>query len=239
MKKAIVIGASSGIGKELALRLARAGYAVGLMARRVPLLESLQKEIPTQTYVGSIDLSKPEEAVKQAQSMIDRMGGMDLMVISSGTGSINYDLHWEKEKQTILVNVEGFCALAGLAFNTFKKEGHGHLVGISSIAALRGSNHAPAYHASKAFMSNYLEGLRKKAFQEKLAIDVTDVRPGYVDTPMALGDHKFWVAPPQKAAEQIYNAIQKKKEVVYITKRWSLIAYVMKVVPFWIYKRVN
>lgn len=238
MKKAIIIGASSGIGKELAIVLAKNDYEVGLMARRIELLEVLKNEIPSKTHVGHIDLSKVSEAIEKFKNMIQTMQGIDLVVINSGIGFLNPELDWSKEQQTLDVNVYGFCALAGEVYKFFAKQRQGHVVGISSIGALRGNPIAPAYNASKAFMSNYLEGLRKKAFQEKLSIVVTDIKPGFVDTDMAKGEGKFWVATPQKAAEQIYSVINKQKQHAYITHRWRLIGWALKLMPSWLYQRV-
>lgn len=239
MKKAIVIGASSGIGKALAVVLAKHGYEVGLMARRTELLEDLKNEILTKTYVGHIDLSKVPNAIEKLRNMIQTMQGVDLVVISSGTGFLNPELDWSKEQQTLDVNVYGFSALAGEAYKSFVEQGYGHLVGISSIGALRGNPIAPAYNASKAFMSNYLEGLRKKAFQDKVPIDITDIKPGFVDTDMAKGEGKFWVATAQQAAEQIYSAIQQQKKHAYITHRWRLIGWALKLMPTWLYQRIG
>lgn len=235
MKKALILGASSGIGRALAKTLAQNGYAVGLMARRTALLETLQKEIQTQNYIGYLDIAKASEALEKVENMIQIMGGLDLIVINAGVGFLNPELDWAKEQQTIDVNVYGFCAIAGLAFKHFTKQGSGHIVGISSIGALKGNYAAPAYNASKAFISNYLAGLRVKAFKDKLPIIVTDIKPGFVDTEMAKGDKKFWVAPPAKAAEQIYLAIKKQKKHAYITKRWLLIALLFKLAPDWLF----
>ena len=238
MKKAIVIGASSGIGKELALKLAKNDYQVGLMARRVELLQALQQEILTKTYIGYLDISQVSDAIEKLQNMIQEMGGVDLIIINSGIGFLNSELDWLKERQTLDVNVYGFCALAGVAFKYFLKQGHGHLVGISSIGALRGNPISPAYNASKAFMSNYLEGLQKKAFKDETPIIVTDIKPGFVDTDMAKGKGRFWVASPSKAAEQIYSAIQCQKSHAYIMRRWRLIGWLLKCIPNWIYRRI-
>lgn len=239
MKKAIIIGASSGIGKALAITLAKNSYEVGLMARRLEMLEVLQQQISTKTHVCRLDISQVPQAIEKIQDIIQEMGEVDLIVINSGTGFLNSDLDWSKEKETLDVNVYGFCALAGFSFNYFSKQGHGHLVGISSIGALRGNPVAPAYNASKAFMSNYLEGLRKKAFKNKIEITVTDIRPGFVDTDMAKGEGKFWVASPSRAAEHIYSAIQSRKSVAYITHRWRLIGWLLKFMPEWMYQRIN
>jgi short-subunit dehydrogenase len=238
MKRALIIGASSGIGKDLAILLAQDEYEVGLMSRRVEKLEALQKEIPTKTYIGHIDISHPTEAIEKTQEMIEKMDGLDLIVLNAGIGFLNPELDPVKEIETINVNVQGFCALAGLSYKYFASQGYGHIVGISSIGALRGNHLAPAYNASKAFISNYLEGLRKKAFSEKIPITVTDIKPGFVDTDMAKGEGKFWVASPKKAAEQIYTSIKAKKKHAYITHRWRLIGWLLKLMPDWLYFRV-
>ncbi len=208
------------------------------MARRVKLLQAIQQKIPSKTYVEYLDISHATDALERLQHMILEMGEVDLIIINSGTGLLNSELDWLKERETLDVNVYGFCALTGAAFNYFLKRGQGHLVGISSIGALRGNDVAPAYNASKAFMSNYLEGLRKKAFKSKVPVIITDIKPGFVDTEMAKGEGKFWVASPIKAAEQIFSAIQKRKSHAYITRRWILIGWLLKFMPNCIYNRI-
>jgi short-subunit dehydrogenase len=159
------------------------------------------------------------------------MGGLDLLIICSGTGHINPELNWEYERDTIDVNVLGFTALACAAMQYFIGQGSGHIAAISSIAALRGSAICPAYNASKAYMSNYLEGLSSKASALGKDITVTDIKPGFVDTAMAQGDGLFWVAPAAKAAKQIFKLIERRKPGGYVTKRWGLIAMLFKIMP--------
>jgi short-subunit dehydrogenase len=144
----------------------------------------------------------------------------------------------EIEKQTIDTNIVGFTSIADWTFNYFEKQQSGHLVAISSIAGLRGNGVTPSYNASKAYQINYLEGLRQKASKLKSKIVVTDIRPGFVDTAMAKGEGQFWVASVNKASEQIFKAIQKKKKVVYVTKRWRLIATILKRIPRSIYDKM-
>lgn len=115
----------------------------------------------------------------------------------------------------------------------------GHLVVISTISGLRGNPDATSYFASKAFQINITEGLRKKAIQTKLPISITDCRPGFINTKMALGDNIFWMSSPEKVANQIYKAIQRKSKVVYITKRWFLIALLLKCAPKFLYDKYN
>jgi short-subunit dehydrogenase len=120
----------------------------------------------------------------------------------------------------------------------FKEQGYGHLVNISSVAGIRGNGIAPSYNATKAYQINYLEGLRLNAYKSKKNIYVTDVRPGFVDTAMAKGDGLFWVALVEKAAQQILDAIKRKKNIVYITKRWRLIGYILKLLPYSVLKKL-
>jgi len=161
---------------------------------------------------------------------------LDLLVISAGVGFINPDLAWDPEQETLAVNVMGFAAVAGFGMRLFMRQGAGHLVGISSVAAYRGNGAAPAYNASKAFVSNYLEGLRQKAFKAGIPVHVTDVKPGFVKTAMAKGEKLFWVAPLERAASQIYAAIHHQKPHVFITRRWFLIAWLLRFLPFRVYR---
>ena len=239
MKKAIIIGASSGIGRALAKTLAADGYQLGLVARRLELLKELQQEIGAEnSLVRRIDLSDLQQALPQFSELLDAMAPVDLIIISAGLGFINPELEWEKEQQTIAVNVSGFSAIAGLAMLTFIRQGYGHLLNISSLAALRGSGSAPAYNASKAYESNYLQGLRQKAAKLRLPITVTDIQAGFVDTAMAQGEGLFWVASPAEAARQIHTAIRRKASHAYVTRRWRLIAWLFKLLPDALYHQL-
>lgn len=230
-RNAIIVGASSGIGRELAKVLVANGYSVGLVARRINLLSELAREFPTRAFAKAIDVSKPIEAVPLLRELIVEMNDVELFVISAGIGFINPELDWERERKTIDLNVSGFAAIINVAVEHLQARGSGHIVGISSVAALRGSGSAPAYNASKAFMSNYLQGLRQRFRKLKLPVVVTDVQPGLVDTAMAKGENLFWVASPQKAARQIFDAIQKRRKHAYVTKRWRVIAWALRVLP--------
>ena len=239
MKKVIIIGATSGIGEALAIHMASNGLHVGITGRREERLQAIHDRFPQTTYCKPMDVSQHPQAIERLHELIDEMGGMDIIVINAGIGIINPELKWEWEEQIIDVNVKGFAVLAGAAMNYFLQQNTGHLVGISSIAALRGIAACPAYNASKAFVSNYLQGLRQKAIKLGAPIHVTDIQPGFVDTPMTQGQEgMFWVASPEKAAYQIYTAILRKRKQAYITKRWCLIAWLMKTLPDSIFNRL-
>jgi len=238
MQKVIIIGASSGIGRELAKIFATEGYTVGVTARRLEKLQALADEIGTSVFFRKMDVKDTEGSIQSLNELVVEMGGADLVILCAGIGHLNPDLDWRLEEDTIETNVFGFTAMADTAMTFFLKQGTGHLVGISSISAVRGDSTGPAYSASKAFVSNYLEGLAKKAYKENPAIKVTDVQLGLVDTAMAKGEGLFWVAPVEKAAKQIFKAIRAEKSKVYVTKRWALIALLLKLMPRFLYNRI-
>ena len=238
MRKTIIIGATSGIGKGLAEILADNNYKVGITGRRTELLDELKSQKPNSFYTRTFDITDTKMIVENLEALATDLGGLDLIIISSGTGDLNEELDFEVEKRTIETNVTGFTYVADWAFNYFDNQQSGHLVAISSVAGLRGSGSAPAYNATKAYQINYLEGLRQKATKLKSHIVITDVRPGFVDTAMAKGEGQFWVATVDKATRQIFDAIKRKKKIVYITKRWKLIGTILKRIPRQIYDRM-
>lgn len=237
MKKAIVVGASSGIGHELAKILVENDYVVGITGRRKSELEKLKANHPDKYVMSAFDCTQENNAQKLSH-LSNQLGGVDVFILCAGTGDLNETLDVEIENRTNLLNVKAFTEIVGWAFNHFEKQEKGHLVAISSIAGIRGSRVAPAYNASKAYQINYLEGLRQKASKTKKPIFVTDIRPGFVDTDMAKGEGQFWVATKEKAAKQIFKMIQKKKGVAYVTKRWRLIGILLRILPNSIYKRM-
>lgn len=237
LKKAIVIGATSGIGRSLALVLSREGYRVGITGRRLALLEELKSEMVEESLIQEMDVTR-QEAKGQLDGLIEAMGGVDLIVYNAGVGYQNPELSLTKEMKTVATNVEGFTLLVNIAMQHFMQQGSGHLVGISSIAAIRGNRKAPAYFASKSFISSYLAGLQQKVVQGKMSITVTDIKPGFVDTPMIDASRVYWCCTADKAAEQIYDAIRNKKLHAYITPRWRLVAWALKCIPDFIFNRI-
>jgi short-subunit dehydrogenase len=237
MKKAVVVGASSGIGEGLAKLLVKNDYIVGITGRRADLLNKIRNENPDKYIVKSFDISRTDLTPQQLEELVNELGGLDLLIISSGTGEINKTLDFTIENRTINTNVLGFTAVADWAYNYFEKKKSGHLVAISSIAGLRGNRHAPSYSASKSYQISYLEALQQKAGNSKSPVFITDIRPGFVDTKMAQGDNLIWVSSVEKAVKQIYKAIQLKRKVAYITKRWAIIAIIMRLIPDWIYNK--
>ena len=227
-KHAIIFGATSGIGKELAKILVNDGYQVLITGRRLEKLKEIQETNPKNYFIKQHDITNIESSdVLFANLPFEKV---DLIVLSSGVGEPNYKLAYEVDLPTIETNVLGTTKLMQLAYNLFRKQGFGHLVGITSIASIIGNRHVPAYFASKAYQSSYLESLWMKAQRSKANITVTNILPGFVDTKMAKGD-TFWMAPLDKACKQIYTAIKKKKKKAYVTKRWRLVAWYFRLMP--------
>ena len=238
MKKAIIIGATSGIGKELARLLVADGFSVGITGRRTELLEKLKSENPDSYFIKTFDVKYTSVTEKKLEELTTELGGLDLLILSSGTGDINDKLDFEIEIRTIETNVIGWTFIADWAYKYFEKQKHGHLIAISSIGGLRGNRQSTSYNATKAYQINYLEGLRQKATHLNEQVYVTDIRPGLVNTEMAKGDGLFWVMPVEKTALQIYRAIKKKKKIAYVTKRWRIIAAIVKLMPRPLYDRI-
>ena len=239
MKTAVIFGATSGIGKALTEVLIKDNYKVAITGRRLEKLQEIQQQYPDQVEIYQNDIQKVDEVEKVFQQMVEKFGKIDLVIQSSGVGYINPELDWTKEYETIKTNVTGVTKLYDLAYNQFREQQAGHLVGITSIASIRGNRGAPAYFASKAWQKAYLESLfiKTKTIRSK-QVFITDIRPGFVDTAMALGEGIFWMASLEKATKQIYSAIKKKKRVAYISKRWALIAYALKIMPAWMLKKM-
>lgn len=238
IKRIIIVGATSGIGRKMAEQYAAKGNIVGITGRRKELLDEIENNFPGKIKTECFDVTTNENIVKLSM-LIRKIGGMDILVYSSGIGEPSKELDWQLDKTTVETNVNGFIEIANWGFNYFIKQGYGSMAVISSVAANRGNSWAPAYSASKAFQSNYFEALAIKAERIKKDIGITCIEPGFVDTKMAKGNKRFWLVSLDKAAQQMITAIDKKKRKVYVSKRWWLIAILMRLTPFWIYKRIG
>ena len=186
MKKAVVIGASSGIGREIASGLIRKGWKVGIVARREDLLKSLADEFPgCGVEIQAIDITE-EKSVELLGSLISRLGGMDLFVNVSGRGNQNKALEPEIEIRTAELNVTGFVRMMDFAFNWFadnlRPGERGQIAAVTSIAGTKGMGTAPAYSATKRMQTTYIDALSQLARMRHINIDFTDIRPGFVRT---------------------------------------------------------
>jgi len=236
MPRAIVIGASQGIGRALALEFSRHGYDVGLASRNLSALDTLSSEIQTPTFVKQLDVTEPAAATNHLNALIQEMGTVDVIVVNSGV--MFPKPSWDEVAATIDVNVTGFAAMAEAAMTYFSDKSGGHIVGISSIAGVRGARRSSVYNASKAFELNYMQGLRHRAAHSGLPIHITDIRPGSVKTEL-IANHKsmFMAVSPEAAARDIFKAIKKKKKQAYVPGRWLPLSWVLRAVPDWLYRK--
>lgn len=236
MKQAIIVGASSGLGWELAIQLADKGYQLGVMGRREGLLNELVEKLPGTHFVQATDVTNAEQSQTDLGELIARMGDVELIVLSSGVGLFEHKLEWAAEREMIDVNVRGFAALAIVAMEHFTQRGAGHLAGISSIAAHVFGAKTLTYHATKAFASNYLAGMRQRAIRSGLPITITTIEPGFVKTPMVQGN-PMWMAPVEKGVAQMVTGLLKKKNHIYITKRWRYVVFAVGLMPEWLLRK--
>jgi len=231
-KKAIIIGASSGIGKEMALRFAKENWGrnwqVAITGRRKNLLDEIALVSPANIIASTFDADDTDALPARLDELVSRLGGLDLLVISAGCGYLNADMAPKLELQTLRTNVASFTASATWGFNHFKKQGFGQLAAITSVGGLIGEAAAPAYSASKAYQIMYLDSLHKRIKKEKLNCLITELRPGSVDTAMMKDDGHFWISSPKLAAELACQAILKGKRLQYISRRWWMIGFVLR-----------
>ncbi len=237
-KRAIIIGSSSGMGRAVTKLLSSDGYVVGIAARRLPLLEVLQKELVGPSFIKQMDVAQPQEAVKALKELIEEMGGLDLLIITV-TG-----FRESSSKAVFDTDILGFYALADVGFTFFESQQHGHFVGFSSIDGLRGIAFAPEYSAAKSFCSRYMEAKRNYFMQKKIPITVTDIMPGWINSledPNFLEKypHAYWVDSLGDASQDIMEAIQNKLSVAYITKRWKQVADILKIMPDELYNALG
>ncbi len=238
MDNIIIIGASSGIGKELALLYgASPSKKLGLLARRKEELIKIANVNVSQTEILKFDL-EDSDCLTKFELFLKNFSSVDCIIYCAGYGEINPTLTWNHFQRTLQINVIAFTQITNAIYTYYKNQGHGHYVAISSIAGLRGAENDSGYSASKSYIIKYMEGMSKKSIKEKTDISFTTVLPGFVDTAMAKGTHFFWMTSPQYAASQIIHGIRKKKRYLYVTKRWILIGWILRLLPNRLYERL-
>ena len=259
-KKAIVMGATSGIGMEVAKLLAAKGWQVGIAGRRIERLQTLISDNKTTLQSGGtisdnkatpqggiicyqqIDVTSAE-APSQLLELIDKLGGMDLYFHSSGIGWQNNSLDIEKELKTVETNGLGFTRMVDTAFNWFathhQNNSKARIACITSIAGTKGLGAAPAYSATKRFQNHYLECLSQQARMRHLPIAITDIRPGFVKTDLIAGSSYPLQLKPEDVAKHIVSAIENGKEVKVIDWRYDILVFLWRLIPRWLWTRLR
>lgn len=231
MQKVVIIGASSGMGLEVARLFLDKGCRVGVAARRENRLEALKQLAPDRVVTAALDVTA-DDADRCLRDLIEELGGMDLFFYSSGIGKQNRTLSPDIELNTINTNAMGFARMIGEAYRYFAEQGKGHIAAITSIAGTKGLGPAPAYSATKALQNVYLQSLEQQAHARGLKIQFTDIRPGFVNTDLLKGDFRYpMMLKPDKVARRIVNAILNKRHVVVIDWKYAILTALWRRLP--------
>ncbi len=237
MRRILIIGATSGIGLEVAKCYLQLGWLVGVAGRREEELEKLRLSAPEQVFTERIDVTA-DDAPERLQSLIEKAGGMDVFFLSSGIGKQNLSLEADIELRTARTNVEGFIRMTNAAWQYFREQRHGHIAVISSIAGTQGLGSAPAYSATKRFQNTYIDALDQLARMNKLSITFTDIRPGFVATPLLKDANYPLLMKAEDVASQIVKAVSRKQRVVTIDWRYRLLVFFWRLIPRWLWVRL-
>ena len=246
-RRGIIIGASDGLGAELARLLAREGYTLALLARRKELLDILSEEInrasnEQRAFAYAHDVTEYDKVPDLLRRIVADLGGLDLVVFSAG---VNYPpggiekYNFENDCKMIEVNLIGAMAWLHPVAEMFQSAKAGQIVGVGSVAGDRGRVGNPGYNASKAGLATYLEALRNRL--TRYGVNVLTVKPGFMKTEMlkaAQGPTPFAI-PPEKAAEDILKAIRKRKQVIYTASIWRWIMLAIRHTPSFIFRRLS
>lgn len=232
------MGATSGIGKATALLFQDKGWTVGVAGRRSEALDEIVARKPNATYSKVIDINS-KDATEKLLSLIEQMDGMDVYMHCSGVGHQNRKLEPQIELDTVVTNGEGFVRMITTAYRYFASHGGGHIAAITSIAGTKGLGAAPAYSATKRMQNTYIDALEQLAYKEKLDITFTDIRPGFVDTPLLSGKNYPMLMPTNKVAQEVVKAILHKKRRKVIDLHYAVLVALWKMLPNGLWKRFN
>jgi short-subunit dehydrogenase len=235
-KTILITGASRGLGEGLARQFAARGYKLALTARNAKDLAALKEELQLQSpkvCIRELDVVDFDSIAPVLRECAEELGGLDIVVVNAGVAiaARGGQGKFEQMRTTIDVNLTGAIATAEAALEMFREQGTGQLVGISSVAALRGMPGQGAYSATKAGFSKYLEALRCETFKE--SISITELAPGYIDTDLnrSLASRPF-VISAEKGTRIMADLIEKKVAFRYVPPwPWTLVAQFMKLLP--------
>lgn len=245
-RKAIIVGASGGIGAALSRRLAREGFILALVDRNRAAVQELCDEInkltgETRALAYEHDVTQYESVAPMLQRITADLGGLDTLVYIAGV--IHFpaldEYNLAEDRRMIEVNLLGAMAWTGSAAQLFQNAKNGQIVAVSSVAGDRGRVGNPGYNASKAGLTNYMEALRNRLTRH--GVNVLTVKPGFVKTPPTIQNVKklLFAAEPEQAADLIWDGMRKRRQVIYVTGIWRLIMLVIRHIPSFIFRRLN
>jgi NAD(P)-dependent dehydrogenase (short-subunit alcohol dehydrogenase family) len=244
-RHAIVVGASSGIGAEIARQLAADGCQVALLGRRTEELQKVAAAIAAggrgSAIVKQHDVTQYDTVPTLLADLVSELGGLDLLVYAAGImytpGEGEYD--FARDRAQIEVNLLGAMAWTTPVAALFEAKRAGTIVGLSSIAGERGRRTFPGYSTSKAGLTTWLESLRNRVARH--GVNVVTVKPGFVDTPMTAAlERKPMVIPAAKAAALILSAARRGNSAsVFVPGQWWLVAMILRHLPSFVFRRIN
>ncbi len=234
MKKIIVIGASSGIGKKVAEDFARQGYDVAIAARREDRLKAIAEKYSDSIIYSAFDVTQAD-AVEKFNDLIEKNGGMDILLLAAGAGFSNPMLDPGIDEKILSVNVKGFTRIINAAYVYFKNTANvhkGQIAAITSVAGTKGLGMAATYSASKRYQQNYLQAIDQLAHIQHVNVGITDIRPGFIRTDL-LDPNKAYplTMAVDYAAPLIEKAILKRRRVATIDLRWGVINAIWRMIP--------
>lgn len=226
----LITGATSGIGRAMTQQLVGRGDLVIGTGRRDAVLQSMDAELGERFTPVTMDVRDINATQAAIESLLEERP-IDVAVLNAGVSSRGDDLlDPGRDVETMAVNGLAFVAQAAQLMREFLLRGHGHLVGMGSVAGRMSNPNAAAYCASKAMISNYLRSMRLLAHGR--GVSVTELRPGYIQTPMIEGArHPFWIIDVERGAELLIRAIDRKRKVAYVPARWLLVGTMLRLFP--------
>ncbi len=240
-KNAVVIGASSGIGEAIARQLATEGADVAIVGRRADELQRVVQTNPARLRPYVHDVRHYDETPALFERIVADLGGLDTLVYAAGVlpKIVESEYTFGKDRAMIEVNVIGAMAWMNLAAARFEAARAGTIMGISSVAGVRGRRGNPAYGTSKAALTTYLEALRNRC--ARYGVNVVTIKPGFVDTAMIRGAQGlFWVVSADAAARASLNLGRKGTSASgFVPARWALVALIVRSIPSFIFRRLN
>ena len=242
MKKLIVVGASSGMGMRIATDFARLGWRVGIVARREDRLKEIKELYPDRVEYMAFDVAE-KDAVDKFYNLIELIDGMDYLLYAAGCGWYNPALDAERDEQTLQSNVIGFSRIITAAYKYYRDTAtlrRGHIAAITSVAGMKGIGVSATYSASKRFQWTFLQAIDQLAHQQHVNVAITDIRPGFVDTPL-LGAHKTYPLEMSidYVAPRLEKAMLRGRRVSYIDSRWAVVTALWRMVPDSLWRRIE
>ena len=242
MKRIIIIGASSGLGRRIAIDFARYGFRVGIAARREDRLKEIKALYPDRIEYLVIDVTA-DDAVARFNHLIEMIDGMDTLLFCSGTGFQDPELIDSRIRSTLDVNVTGFARITAAAYRYFRQTANrtpGQIAAITSVAATKGLGIAAAYSSSKRFQQQFLDSLEQLAYTQQVNVDFTDIRPGFVRTDILDANKDYpMLMTVDEVAPLIEHAVLTRRRRVTVDSRWAIVTALWHLIPRCLWKRIN